>query len=483
MNSSLLFLTLLTLLFVSNPSSSSSSTQVFEAWCKEYGKSYSSELEELYRRSVFEQNLALITQHNEMAFSYTLSLNSFSDMTQNEFRASRLGFRPIFLTIEHNAEKKSSVASDVPSSMDWREKGAVTSVKDQGDCGSSWAFSAIGAIEGINKIVTGSLISLSEQELMDCNKGLTTRGCSGGQVASAFQFVMKNKGIDTDMDYPYQAWDMDCNQEKVNRRVVTIDSFKYVPLYDEEQLLQAVARQPVSASIAASSFAFQFYSKGIVTGSCSTLLDHAVLIVGYGSENGVDYWILKNSWGKRWGMDGYMYLQRDHGNRKGLCGINMFALYPIKTGANPPPPGPVNCDSNGGETCCCWMWFRGTCRSWTCCDNFGVCCEDLIHCCPPEYPICDTERKLCLQAYGNLTMKVHESRSSARKLGTSNVARKLGTGSVAGKSWQPRLQPFFIGDWPIPIPPSPVQVILTNNVSYFLPGNNSSADRSKSIQF
>ncbi|KAM5565009.1 hypothetical protein ABKV19_019172 [Rosa sericea] len=109
----------------------------------------------------------------------------------------------------------------------------------------------------------------------------------------------------------------------------------------------------------------------------------------------------------------------------------MFALYPIKTGANPPPPGPVNCDTfwqcNGGETCCCWMWFRGTCRSWTCCDNFGVCCGDLIHCCPPDYPICDTERKLCLQAYGNLTMKVHECRRLEAVLGSWVQAMLLGS--------------------------------------------------------
>lgn len=140
-------------------------------------------------------------------------------------------------------------------------------------------------------------------------------------------------------------------------------------------------------------------------------MDHAVLIVGYGSENGMDYWILKNSWGERWGMDGYMHLLRDHGNLKGLCGINMLASYPIKTGANPPlppppPPGPVSCDifsqCNGGETCCCGMWFLGICLSWRCCEvDSAVCCEDLLHCCPPDYPICDTERKMCFEVCEN----------------------------------------------------------------------------------
>ncbi|KAK9947011.1 hypothetical protein M0R45_012448 [Rubus argutus] len=484
MNTSLLSLILLTLLLVSNPglSSSSSSSQLFEAWCKQYGKSYSSAQEKLYRIIVFEKNLALITQHNDLGnSSYTLSLNSFSDLTQSEFNATRLGFTPMFLTLEHNSEQKPSdtVAPDVPSSIDWREKGAVTNVKDQGNCGSCWAFGATGAIEGINKIVTGSLISLSEQELIDCYKDHTTTGCRGGVVSGAFQFIIDNKGIDTDEDYPYQAWDMMvCNEEKVNRHVVTIDAYRYVRPNDEDQLLQAVARQPVTASIAGSSFSFQLYSKGIFTGSCSISLDHAVLIVGYGSENGVDYWILKNSWGERWGMDGYMHLLRDHGNPKGLCGINMLASYPIKTGANPPlppppPPGPVSCDifsqCNGGETCCCGIWFLGICLSWRCCEvDSAVCCKDLLHCCPPDYPICDTERKMCFEANGNLTTKVHKSRS---------VARKSSTDSVPGKSRQRRRQQSpFVEDWIPPVPPSSVQVVLTDGESYFLPGNRSSAD-------
>lgn len=152
-------------------------------------------------------------------------------------------------------------------------------------------------------------------------------------------------------------------------------------------------------------FYTRFLEQGIFTGPCSTSLDHAVLIVGYGSENGIDYWIVKNSWGNTWGMDGYMYMQRNSGKAEGICGINMLASYPTKTNPNPPPspsPSPTKCSlltsCAAGETCCCSWSLLGVCLSWKCCElESAVCCKDHHHCCPHDYPICDTKRNMCLK--------------------------------------------------------------------------------------
>ncbi|KAH9693158.1 hypothetical protein KPL70_016590 [Citrus sinensis] len=319
--------------------------ELFETWCKQHGKAYSSEQEKQQRLKIFEDNYAFVTQHNNMGnSSFTLSLNAFADLTHQEFKASFLGFSAA--SIDHDRRRNASVQSpgtlrDVPASIDWRKKGAVTEVKDQASCGACWAFSATGAIEGINKIVTGSLVSLSEQELIDCDRSYNS-GCGGGLMDYAYQFVIKNHGIDTEKDYPYRGQAGQCNKQKLNRHIVTIDGYKDVPENNEKQLLQAVVAQPVSVGICGSERAFQLYSSGIFTGPCSTSLDHAVLIVGYDSENGVDYWIIKNSWGRSWGMNGYMHMQRNTGNSLGICGINMLASYPTKTGQNPPPsPPPV----------------------------------------------------------------------------------------------------------------------------------------------
>lgn len=299
---------------------------------------------------------------------------------------------------------------DVPDSIDWRKKGAVTQIKDQGSCGACWAFSATGAIEGINQIVTGSLVSLSEQELCDCDRTYNS-GCGGGLMDYAFKWVIQNHGIDTEDDYPYQAAEKTCLKNKRNHRVVTIDGYTDIPANNEEILLQAVATQPVSVGICGSERAFQLYSKGIFTGPCSTSLDHAVLIVGYGSKDGVDYWILKNSWGTNWGMDGYMHMLRNSGNSQGVCGINMLASYPTKTSPNPPPspgPGPTKCSfltyCPAGNTCCCTWRVLGLCLSWSCCElENAVCCKDHSSCCPSDYPICDTSRKRCFKGNGNST--------------------------------------------------------------------------------
>lgn len=361
--------------------------------------------------------------------SYTLSLNAFADLTHHEFKASRLGFSAASMNFNQRRRwpvQEPGVGLEIPSEMDWRKEGAVTQVKDQGSCGACWSFSATGAIEGINKIVTGSLDSLSEQELVDCDRSFNS-GCEGGLMDYAYQFVIDNHGIDTEEDYPYQGREKSCKKDKLRRRVVTIDGYTDVEPKNEKQLLKAVAAQPVGVGICGSERAFQLYSKGIFTGPCSTSLDHAVLIVGYGSENGVDYWIVKNSWGTRWGMEGYIHMLRNSENSKGLCGINMLASYPTKTSQNPPPPpspGPTRCDlftfCAEGETCCCARHLLGICISWKCCElNSAVCCKDHTHCCPHDYPVCDTKRSQCLKRTGNVTrMQGFENRRPSRKSGS-----------------------------------------------------------------
>lgn len=375
---------------------------------------------------MFEDNLGFVTHHNSLGNStYTLDLNAFADLTHHEFKSSKLG-----LSLSANdliRLKRPDPVSDpvgdvnVPSSVDWRKEGAVTNVKDQGSCGACWSFSATGAIEGINKIATSSLVSLSEQELIDCDRSYN-EGCDGGLMDYAYKFVIDNHGIDTEEDYPYQGRAKTCNKGKLNRHVVTIDGYTDVPPNNEKELLKAVAAQPVSVGICGSERAFQLYSKGIFTGPCSTSLDHAVLIVGYGSENGVDYWIIKNSWGKGWGLNGYIHMQRNSGDTKGICGVNMLASYPTKTSPNPPPsppPGPTKCSSfsycGSGETCCCARHFIGICLSWKCCEsNSAVCCKDGKHCCPHDYPTCDTQRNACLKRVGNATaVKSFNSRQSS----------------------------------------------------------------------
>ncbi|KAL8141213.1 hypothetical protein V2J09_007234 [Rumex salicifolius] len=364
-------------------SSSSSSSDLFEAWCQQHGKRYSSEEEKQHRLKVFEDNLAYVARHNQLGnSSFTLDLNAFADLTHHEFRASKLGLGlPSFKRINTLPTfNPTPLDAPIPDSIDWRKNGAVTKVKDQASCGACWSFSATGAIEGINKIVTGSLVSLSEQELIDCDRSYNS-GCGGGLMDYAYQFVIDNHGIDTEEDYPYQGKQKTCNKDKMKRHVVTIDDFTDVAANNEQALLRAVATQPVSVGICGS------------------------------EQNGVDYWIVKNSWGSNWGVNGYIHMQRNTGNSQGICGINMLASYPTKTSPNPPTPprpGPTKCDLFSscpeGGTCCCMRSVLGLCLRWKCCQlDSAVCCSDHVHCCPHDYPICDTKRNACLKGNGNLT--------------------------------------------------------------------------------
>jgi C1A family cysteine protease len=215
--------------------------------------------------------------------------------------------------------------------MDWREHDAVTPVKDQGQCGSCWSFSSTGSMEGAWAIHSSELVSLSEQQLVDCSKSYGNMGCRGGLMDDAFQYVIDNGGLDTEEDYHYTAQDGTCDEDKQENHIVTFSSFVDVIPNDEDQLKSAVALGPVSVAIEADKMGFQFYKSGVFSGECGTTLDHGVLVVGYGTdeESGLDYWIVKNSWAATWGDEGYILLQRNVDAPEGQCGVAMQPSYPV----------------------------------------------------------------------------------------------------------------------------------------------------------
>ncbi|XP_027339031.1 ervatamin-B-like [Abrus precatorius] len=302
----------------------SSVAKTHQQWMSQYGRSYVDDAEKEKRFKIFMENLEYIEKFNNAGnYSYKLGLNQFSDLTEEEFIASHTGFKI-------NSRKPYSSSSapllnlrDVPESLNWREKGAVTKIKDQGRCGSCWAFSAVAAIEGINQINTKKLISLSEQQLVDCDT--KNDGCNGGLMDTAFKYIIQNQGIAMERDYPYQGAAGTCQNEMT--AAAKISDFVDVAQNDEEQLLQAVANQPVSVGIAVNNN-FRQYNGGLFEGPCGTHLNHGVTVIGYGSEDGKKYWLIKNSWGEQWGDGGFMKLLREGGDPQGLCGIAMQASYP-----------------------------------------------------------------------------------------------------------------------------------------------------------
>ncbi|XP_038681472.1 senescence-specific cysteine protease SAG39-like [Tripterygium wilfordii] len=302
-----------------------------EQWMTKYGRVYENAVEKDRRFNVFKDNVEFIESFNaDVNKPYKLSVNAFADQTNEEFRASRNGLKRTNApsSVKTTPFKYADVTA-APASLDWRKKGAVTPIKNQGQCGSCWAFSTIAATEGIHQIKTGKLLSLSEQELVDCDTQGEDHGCMGGLMEDGFEFIIHNKGITTEAKYPYNATDDSCNKKEEASHDASITGYEQVPANSEEALLKAVANQPVSVSIDASGSAFQFYSSGVFSGACGTMLDHGVTAVGYGTTtNGTKYWIVKNSWGTEWGEEGYIRMQRDIDAKEGLCGIAMDSSYP-----------------------------------------------------------------------------------------------------------------------------------------------------------
>ncbi|KAB2032371.1 hypothetical protein E1A91_D05G380300v1 [Gossypium mustelinum] len=328
---SLIFWTFTLSLVMSQTINESAIVDKHEQWIVDYGRKYESKLEKEKRLNIFKDNLKYIESfNNDKNKSFKLSLNKFADLTHDEFIVAHTGYK-----MGDNSTMSQSTSfmyesfSDVPTSIDWRAKGAVTPIKSQGTCGSCWAFSAVAAVEGIIQIKTGKLISLSEQQLLDCSTNGGNQGCSGGWMMNAFDYIIQNQGITNEERYPYQSKQETCDTKKqINRVDVIINGYQMVPTNDEQALLKVVANQPVSVAIEGYGQDFRYYRGGVYTGDCGNALNHAVTIVGYGtSEEGLDYWLVKNSWGETWGENGYMRIQRNVNTQGGLCGIATKASY------------------------------------------------------------------------------------------------------------------------------------------------------------
>ena len=302
----------------------------------------------------WRENDRIIDETNAKNLSYTLGHNHFSALNRDEFR-SLMNFennRMFMGEVSEVAEVsevtqthlRTGVSVSYPASVDWRSKGAVTPVKDQGSCGSCWSFSTTGALEGAYAIKNANLVSFSEQQLVDCDLirvGGTSLGCNGGDMSSAMDWIGKNNGLCTESAYPYVSGTTKTNGacQKSCSIVSGSDVSKPVAVAanSDSAMMTAIAQQPVSIAIEADQSSFQLYKSGVFTGSCGTNLDHGVLLVGYGSSSNGDYYILKNSWSTSWADGGYMYIGRGndpatgkpYNGNKGQCGLLMQGVYPV----------------------------------------------------------------------------------------------------------------------------------------------------------
>ncbi|KAB2042917.1 hypothetical protein ERO13_D02G219000v2 [Gossypium hirsutum] len=302
----------------------------FSLFKARFKKSYGSEEEHDYRFKVFRANLRRAARHQKLDPSATHGVTQFSDLTPGEFRKRFLGLRRLRLPKDAN-QAPILPTDNLPEDFDWREKGAVTPVKNQGSCGSCWSFSTTGALEGANFLATGKLVSLSEQQLVDCDHecdpeeaGSCDSGCNGGLMNSAFEYTLKAGGLMREEDYPYTGTDRGTCKFDKSKIVAKVANFSVVSLDEDQIAANLVKNGPLAVAINA--VFMQTYIGGVSCPYiCSKRLDHGVLLVGYGSAGYAPirlkdkpYWIIKNSWGETWGENGFYKICRG----RNVCGVD-----------------------------------------------------------------------------------------------------------------------------------------------------------------
>ena len=330
--------------------------KLFNDFVNKYNKKYDNIAEFNDRLHIFIENHKFIEEHNNRNETYKLGMNHLGDLRNTE------------LNLGLNLGKDKCDNFDIqyqytslPKNIDWRDKNAVTPVKDQGQCGSCWSFSASGAMEGSWSISTGDLISMSEQQLVDCSSGFFSygnHGCNGGLMDYAFQYAIDN-GMCIESEYSYTAVQGTC--DTTCKKYAEFSSCEDIAPNNQQDLAAAVAQQPVSIAIEADTKVFQLYKSGVITGDdCGTKLDHGVLIVGYGTENGQDYWLVKNSWSDQWGDNGYVKIGKsDSTNDVGVCGIASTPSFPVSD------PQQINLSKASNDCGVCGKAYQG------CCLGFG----------------------------------------------------------------------------------------------------------------